>query len=391
MGRGEGRQARPSRPGRSVILEHIALDIENSGSMQSQSGLQNLYPRIYGVFARPEGAGGVAAVVMHPTSNFMGHYLPKPLVERGVACLALNSRYLGNDVLLQMELVLQDLGAGVHFLRKRGYRYIFLIGNSGGAALAAFYQAEAEQLTAIEFPDGEPTNLAASQLPPVDGLILSAAHLGRAQFLLDWIDPAVIDEHDILATDLTIDMYGGGPCAPYEPAFVALYRQRQKARRDRIEAWVEERLGVLRKLPSGPRDQAFIIYRTHADLRFLDLTLEPNGRQLGGIWRDPRSINYAPNAIGRLSSLRSFLSQWSSRSRAEGPVNLRRTSVQVLHLYHAADASTFESTKAAWLAAAAGRIQNVDLAGASHYLIGQPELVQASADYMAEWMERQCI
>ncbi len=373
-----------------MILEHIALDIKTGGAAESQSGLQNLNPRIYGVLATPPGGARIATIVMHPASNFMGHYLLKPLVERGIACLALNSRYVGNDVLLQMELVLQDLGAGVRFLRQRGYRYVFLIGNSGGAALAAFYQAEAEHLTATEFLDGSPTHLEASQLPPADGLVLSAAHTGRAQFLLDWIDPAVVDESDLLATDLSVDMYDGGHAAPYAAEFVALYRRRQKERRDRIEAWVWERLGQLKKLPAGPRDHAFIIHRTHADLRFLDLTLEPNGRSLGGIWTDPRSFNYAPNAIGRFSSLRSFLSQWSSRSRAEGPVNLARTSVEVLHFYHAADASTFDSTKAAWLGAAPGRIENVDLAGASHYLTGQPELVEKSADAMAGWMERQC-
>lgn len=43
----------------------------------------------------------------------MGHYLIQPLAERGVACLSLNSRYVGNDTLLRMERVIQDLGASV--------------------------------------------------------------------------------------------------------------------------------------------------------------------------------------------------------------------------------------------------------------------------------------
>jgi hypothetical protein len=101
-----------------MVLEHVALDIKTGGAANSQSGLNNLNPRIYGVLAAPQGGARIATIVMHPASNFMGHYLLKPLVERGIACLALNSRYVGNDVLLQMELVLQDLGAGVRFLRE---------------------------------------------------------------------------------------------------------------------------------------------------------------------------------------------------------------------------------------------------------------------------------
>jgi hypothetical protein len=92
----------------------------------------------------PSVRGTAAAIVMHPTSNFMGHYLIAPLAHRGVACLGLNSRYAGNDTML---LVIQDLGAGVEFLRGQGYDKVVLIGNSGCASLSAFYQAQAENLT----------------------------------------------------------------------------------------------------------------------------------------------------------------------------------------------------------------------------------------------------
>jgi hypothetical protein len=67
--------------------------------MESQSGLQMLRPRIYGAYSQPARDGGskVAAIVMHPASNFMGHYLIAPLAERGICCMGLNSRYAGND------------------------------------------------------------------------------------------------------------------------------------------------------------------------------------------------------------------------------------------------------------------------------------------------------
>jgi hypothetical protein len=65
-------------------------------------------------------------VVIHPTSNFMGHYLIGPLQQRGRAILALNTRYVANDTALIMEREIQDLGAGIRFLRQRGYERIAL-------------------------------------------------------------------------------------------------------------------------------------------------------------------------------------------------------------------------------------------------------------------------
>ena len=106
---------------------------------------------------------------MHPASNFMGHYLIAPLARRGIACMGLNSRYAGNDTLLLMERVIQDLGAGVQFLRAQGYDKVVLVGNSGGAALPAFYQAQAEQLDIEHMVDGDPAGLSPADLPPVQG------------------------------------------------------------------------------------------------------------------------------------------------------------------------------------------------------------------------------
>jgi alpha/beta superfamily hydrolase len=134
------------------VLKLVTIDVRPGAAMESQSGLQNLRPRIYGAMSTPaDGNRNVAAIVMHPTSNFMGHYLLQPLAERGIACLGLNSRYAGNDAMLLMEQVIQDLGAGVAWLREQGYRKIVLIGNSGGAALCSFYQAQAANRVAVRF------------------------------------------------------------------------------------------------------------------------------------------------------------------------------------------------------------------------------------------------
>ena len=366
-------------------LALAAIDVQPGAAMESQSGLAMLRPRIYGAYVAGEPRARVAAIVMHPTSNFMGHYLIAPLAQRGLTCLGLNSRYVNNDTMLLMERAIQDLGAGVKFLRGRGYERIVLIGNSGGASLVSFYQAQAEGFGCTRFVDGDPSGLSPGDFPRVDGIALCAAHLGRSRLFAEWIDPAVTDESDPLGNDVALDMYDRRNGPPYASEFLARFRVAQRRRRDRLEAWVSERLGRLRGDPQGPQDQGFVVHRTHAEPRCLDLTLDANDRAPGSIWGDARTVNYAANAMGRYTSLRAFLSQWSSRSQADGPSNLARTSVPVLLFTYTADASTFPSTRDAWLEAAKGRIRNVDVKGGNHYLSGQPELVAQVADELAAW------
>ena len=371
----------------SPDLKIAVIDVKPGAALESQSGLQMLRPRIFGASMAPATGRKTAAIVMHPTSNFMQHYLIAPLAERGICCMGLNSRYAGNDTLLLMERAIQDLGAGVRHLRDAGYERVLLVGNSGGAALASFYQAQAEHLTATHFPDGDPTHLHPDDLPPVDGIALCAAHLGRSRLLLEWIDPSVTDEHDPLSVDPALDMYDPRHPAPYDAGFLARFAAGQKARRDHIERWALARLALLRETPGAPRDQAFIVYRTHADPRCVDLSLDANDRRPGSVWGDARQVNYSANAMGRTTSLTAFLSQWSSLSQADGPSNLARTSVPVLLLTYTADQSTFPSTRDVWMAAGGARLRNVDITGGDHYLTGRPDLVARVAEEIAGWAE----
>ncbi|MCD6078873.1 MAG: hypothetical protein K0R89_2817, partial [Ramlibacter sp.] len=286
----------------------------------------------------------------------------------------------------------QDLGAGVQFLRAQGYDKVVLVGNSGGAALVSFYQAQAEHLTLDRLPDGDPAGLSPQDLPPVQGLALCAAHEGRSALMRSWIDPSLTDEHDALSCDPALDMYDARHGPPYGHAFLDRFRNAQQARYERIDQWVGERLRHLRAqaAPGSARDEVFVVYRTHADPRFLDLSLDANDRAVGSVWgggaAGARSVNYAASQMGRVTSLTAWLSQWSPRSRADGPANLARTSVPTLLCSYTADQSTFPSTRAAWLAAGGDRIRNVDIGGGNHYLAGQPRLVEQVADEMAAFM-----
>jgi pimeloyl-ACP methyl ester carboxylesterase len=366
----------------------VAIDVKPGSSSDSQSGLNLLKPTIYGRLAA-EGCGrDVAFVVIHPSSNFFGHYLLGPLERRGRAILALNTRFAGNDVTLTMERCIQDLGAGIAFLRAEGYRRIVLLGNSGGGSLAALYQSQAERLTITDTPDGRPIELSKEDLPPVDGLGMCAAHPGRAQVLTDWLDASVTDETDMLAADPALDMYHPKNGPPYDRAWLERYRAAQRARNERITDWA---LACIRGFdaspdPDGPKDAAFLVFRTAADPRFVDLTLDPSDRKAGTTRGSARASNYGTLHTGRICSLRSWLSQWSVRlSRADGPACLAKTSVPVLSVLYSADTVVFPSQVAQWAKASTGRCKEYTLKGATHHLIGQPKLVDELADLLCGW------
>lgn len=76
--------------------ELLTLDVKPGLAMESQSGIAQLWPRIYGALVRAPGSR-TAAIVMHPASNFMGHYLLQPMAQAGITMLGLNSRYVNND------------------------------------------------------------------------------------------------------------------------------------------------------------------------------------------------------------------------------------------------------------------------------------------------------
>jgi pimeloyl-ACP methyl ester carboxylesterase len=367
--------------------ELIALDVPRGSGYDSQSGLNNLFPKVFGRLAADACSSRVAFIVIHPTSNFMGHYMIEPLQRRGRAVLALNTRYVANDSALIMERAIQDLGAGVQLLRQRGFERIVLCGNSGGGSLAAFYQAEAEQLTVTKTPDGLPFTLNPEQIPPVDGLAMLAAHPGRAATMVEWIDPSVVDERDMWATESSLDMYSAANGPPYDAAWLHRYRAAQRARNERITDWVLERLTTLDADPDMEliKDAPFIVYRTVADPRFLDLTLDPSDRTVA---RNKR-LNYGPTNLGRFSTLRSFLSQWSARlSRADGPSCMARCSVPVLNVMYSADTLVFPAQCRSWSEAAGARCTDYTLKGATHFLLEQDALIEELADLLVAWAEQ---
>ncbi len=366
--------------------ELLAIPVPVGVEGESQSGLQLGNPRIYGTLESRPGSR-VCAVVMHPTANFLGHYLLKPLAEAGVDVLGLNSRYVANDSTLIMERVIQDLGAAIRTLHSRGYEEVYLIGNSGGAGLMAFYQSQAERLTVTHTPAGDPVSLESEQLPPANGIAIVAGHLGRPLLLTGLIDPSVIDETDPLAADPALDIYDPQIARPFGAGFIERYRAEQVARMERITVRARRRLHHIRGNDIAD-DEAFVVYRTYADPRYVDPQLDPNDRSAvsGHRGADPRKTNYGANTLGRFCTLTSWLSQWSPDSHAKGPDDLRRTSVPLLQLAYTADASVFPSAVQAWSEAGGDRIEDVAIKGATHYVAGQPELLNQVVQALSGWM-----
>ncbi len=189
-----------------------------------RAGVQDLVrPRIYGRLAEDGCAKDVAYLVLHPAVNFMHHYLIEPMEARGRAMLGLNTRFVNNDSTLLAERVIQDIGAGVKFLRERGYKRVIYVGNSGGGSVGALYQAQAERLTIDTTPDGAPIDLIPDDLPPVDAIVLASSHIGRARHFGMSLDPSVIDEGDLFSTDPELDMFNPDNGPPYDKDWLATY------------------------------------------------------------------------------------------------------------------------------------------------------------------------
>ncbi|MBA2552456.1 MAG: alpha/beta hydrolase [Geodermatophilaceae bacterium] len=372
--------------------ELLAIPMATSSRLDIYSGVARLAGKLWAARQRCPGGSGTAVVVIHPSSNFMGHYLLAALSPHGVDVIGANTRYIGNDSMLTMENCVLDIGAIIGHLRREGYDKVVLVGNSGGGGLSAMYQSQAESPTITHTPAGDPVDIVGAALSPADAVIELMAHPGRALVFTEWLDPAVTDESDPFHDrDSTVDMFDPAIGPPYSPDFLARYRAAQLARNRRITAWVRaELLRVARASAGQILDLPFTVHGTVADPRFLDLGIDESDREPGTMWGPPYQANLSPATLGHLSSLRSWLSQWSvDESRCNGPEQLAGVGVPVLVMYGTADQVCFPShARVLYDAVPHDRKELVPIAGATHYFAGQPEHVELAAATIADWLRR---
>jgi hypothetical protein len=330
-----------------------------------------------GVWHRPVSTRPtVALIATHYDVDFSEHYLADLMAERGFGFLGWNTRYRGLGTYFTLDSALVDIAVGVRWLREvAGVDTVVLLGNSGGASLMAAYQARA--LTAAEN----------ATFPPGDLFISLNAHPGRPDVLTAWMDPSVTDESDPLSVDPTVDMFDPANGPPYAPEFVERYRAAQRARNDRITAWVLAERDRLRS--GGAWDRVFTVPRTWADLRFLDLSLDPSERSAGCYLGDPRSANYGSFGLACTSALRSWLSMWSlSKSDCRAGPHLAQIPQPALVVQSTADQGCYPSDATAIFDALASKDKDLEMVAGDHYLSRPAQARETVADLVAGWVAR---
>jgi len=340
------------------------------------------------------GAGDAKTVILfsHPIGG--GSFLPlvSALAHAGAHVIYCNTRYRGNDTALILEKCVLDLGACIADLKKRfGYEKVVLGGWSGGGSLSLFYQEQAAHPTITETPAGDGVDLVGAGLQPADGIMLLAAHISRSVTMTEWLDPSILDEDHPFERDRGLNIYDAA-CPdqpPYSAAFVARFRQAQIDRNRRLTARVRRTLAELKASGDPDRERPFVVQGTMCDVRWTDPTQDPSDRRpytcyLG----DPRIANDGPVGLGRFTTLRSWLSQWSyDESRANGVQNAANVTCPALVINNTADlACTPSHAQRLFAALASSDKRMVDIKDADHYYIERADLLPQAVAAVRGWM-----
>ncbi len=140
-------------------------------------------------------------LVIHRTANFMETLAYTELSQRGFLVLCMNPRSDNNEAAVWWNDIALDVKAGVEFLRAQpGIAKVLLWGHSGGGPTTTLYQAVAEKGTPYcNTPEKIiPCDKSLEGLPPADGVILVDAHPGNSVNVLRSINPAVLNDEEII-------------------------------------------------------------------------------------------------------------------------------------------------------------------------------------------------
>jgi hypothetical protein len=332
-------------------------------------------------------------VLMHPRVDFSRHYLIPALVDAGHAVYAQQARDAGSDLRLVHEQTLLDLGAGLEWLNGVGFRRTVGLGNSGGGGLLTYYVQQSLQAPGDRIartPAGRPSSLDKAILPELDALAYLAPHPGQGTLLSRCIDPSVTDEDNAFSVDPALDPFdeaNGHRPAPesssYSGEFVERYRAAQLDRIARIDATarehVAESLAARKALKAGTGTAAdrrragtarlITVWRTDADLRATDLSLDKSDRGYGSVYgARPETTNYGIIGFGRLTTPDAWLSTWSALS---SNATVERTGPEMvlpsLLVTYTADNCVFPSDFDGIVQAVGSTDKRVDSLAADHY------------------------
>jgi alpha-beta hydrolase superfamily lysophospholipase len=104
---------------------------------------------------------------------------------------------------------------------------------------------------------------------------------------------------------------------------------------------------------------------------------------------DPKLANDGPVGLGRFTTLRSWLSQWSyDESRAHGERNAARVSCPALVINNTADlACTPSHADRLFKALASTDKEIVQIKGADHYYVERRDLLPMAVETVAGWLD----
>lgn len=326
-----------------------------------------------GLLYRPRGKRPRVGVhLLHPRTDQTQNYNILPLVQAGYAVLGRSGRWVNNDINTIHERLLLDLAAGIRGLKAAGCEAVILLGNSGGGPLSTLYQAQARKSAEDRYkttPAGDAFDLGRFDLPLADGLILIGTHLGPGHSLAKWLDASVTDESDPFSIDPELDMYspdnGFRPLpdiSRYSADFLSRWRPAQKLRAQRLDAIARQRIaqrreaaqqsealaqkGKMAESLAAKRRSVFTNYmplwRAWADPAWVDLTIEPDDRDICAFNNDPRpDLRNFDTFQSPFISPEAYLSTWSGlSSRALTAERLREIPDPVIIVHYAGDGTT---------------------------------------------------
>jgi hypothetical protein len=367
-----------------------------------------------GVLYRPPSRKTGVVALMHPRADVTRHYLIPALLRAGFAVWAQRSRNVNNDTTTVHEQLLIDIAVAHAFLDDLDLGPIFVLGNSGGAGLYCYYLQQAAltpELRVSAAPSGLPVDLTL-RMPQADGLILLAPHPGQGELLMHCIDPAVADEADPVSVTAELDLFSpeNGFCTPpssssYSEAFLRQYRAAQRDRVLRIDAQMRDLIAQDAALRVRAREgdvaaqraanlgRFVTVYRTDADPRTVDLSLDPSARDYGSIFGGrPDVTNFGIVGFGRLTTPHAWLSTWSGvSSRAALRLTAPDIALATLVVSYTADNSVFPAdVRAIQQQLTASDVSRIDIE-CDHfgYRPGSEERLLDGPDVIIEWLNAQ--
>ena len=350
--------------------------------------------------------------IMHPREFLATHYMIPPLIEAGYGVFTQTPRAVGNDLRLEHEVALLDVAAGMTFLRQIGAQQTVLLGNSGGSGLYCLYNEQSLLAPADRLkhtPGGRPVPLSKADLPAADAIVLLSPHPGQGRLLMNAIDPSVTDENDAFAVDAALDPFStangfaaDGRSARYDAAFRDRYRAAQRVRVEALDAIARERITErMAAKKSGDRRRAVFqsvmtVWRTDADLRCWDLSLDPSERNYGSLWgADPFQSNYGVIGFARLCTPESWLSTWSGVSSKAA---LARTAPAIqqptMMVHYSGDQTLFPSDAAAIFDAIGAPDKSILTFRGDHHgraiTSGDPDVRGDAGAAIGAWLHAHC-